>query len=809
MKIQVIALCLLICLFAILSPPPRVFSQTGSATKRAGDSVIRLAGIRSNASIRRDERGIPYIEASTEEDLYFAQGYAVASDRLWQMELLRRSGRGELAEVFGRRLLEEDNRHRTFGFALITEQMANNLSAPVRAAYESYARGVNAFIEGLDEKSLPPEFQLLQLKPRPWRPADSLMVGKIFAESLTTSWPKDLMRAALTDVPESRKDALFPGTSPLDLIMVGSDSAGKKPPVTSRVTDPIRRYSTQVLETLQAASDMTDSMRRSLESAGLYAEDLAASNNWVVSGKRSANGKPLLANDPHLSPSAPSIWYMAHLSAPRLRVAGVTVAGVPGILIGHNERIAWGITNVDADLQDLYVEKFNGENPKQYMTPTGWREAGVRREQIKVRKSPAAVDTETVDREITTTRHGPIILQKEGVRYSLAWSALDQTANELEAYYAINRAGNWKEFQAALSRYTGFPLNYVYADVEGHIGYWAAGRYPIRKAGGANTLYDGATDAGDWTGYIAFESTPHIYDPPSGIIVTANNRTVGRDYPYYITEEWSEPYRARRIYDLLTAKAKLTVEDFRAIQADTYSFPDATFAAEVVRLGRPLAASSEWREMVTAFDGWDAMMSAESRVTPLVSLMRDAFQRRILTGELGADLARRYSWSNSGTFFDRIITTRPREWLPEEYDSYETLLLTCYREAREGLTKALGADPSQWTWGRLKQLRFLHPLSNMPLVGGRFSVGPIPQNGGPPTVNRAGFVSMRFIGDLSNWDNTRMGLPLGQSGDPASAHWKDQLADWQAVKPGVFRFSKNAVADATGGNLVLLEPGKK
>jgi penicillin amidase len=810
MKTQVIALCFALCFLTTFSSFPTASAQRLSSIGQVRDSVTRLAGIRSSVVIRRDVRGIPYIEASNEDDLYFAQGYIVASDRLWQMELLRRAGRGELAEVFGRRVIEEDNRHRTFGFASITEQMVDRMTAPAREAFEAYARGVNAFIGRLDEKSLPLEFRVLKFKPRPWRPADSLIAGKIFAESLTTSWQKDLMQATLADLPEQRRAALLPTTSPLDLIMVGSDSAGKKPSVRSRLVEPIRHESLQVFETLRTISDMTDSVRRSLERVGFYAEDLAASNNWVVSGKRSASGKPLLANDPHLSPSAPSIWYMAHLSAPKLQVAGVTIAGVPGIVIGHNNRIAWGITNLGADVQDLYIEKFSKDNPRQYMTPEGWREAEVRREQIKVRKSPTEVETETVNREVITTRHGPIILQRDGVSYALAWSSLDRTVNELEAYYAINRAGNWEEFRAALSRYNGFPLSYIFADVEGHIGYWAAGRYPIRKAGGGNLPYDGATDAGDWTGYIPFEATPHLYDPPSGIIVTANNRVVGHDYPYYITNEWSDPYRARRIYNLLTAKQKMTIEDFRAIQADTYSFPDATFAAEVVRHGRPLAAtSSEWREMVAAFDGWDAMMNAESRVAPLVSLMRDAFHLRILAGVLGADRARRYSWANSGTLIDLIITTLPREWLPKEYDSYETLLQICYKEAREALTKALGADTSKWTWGRLRQLRFLHPLSNVAFVGSQFSVGPVPQNGGPPTVNRGGFVSMRFIADLSNWDNTRMGLPLGQSGDPSSAHWKDQLAEWQTVTPGIFRFSKNAVTEATKENLVRLEPNTK
>jgi penicillin amidase len=800
-----IAFCLVLLLnvLTFLLPAQGLPAQSIAAGAQVNGSTIQLTGLRRNVTVQRDERGIPYIEAANEEDLYFAQGFVVAGDRLWQMDLLRRTARGELSEIFGRATLEDDKRHRAFGFAALAEQMVSRLSQPARAAIEAYAHGVNAFIESLDEKSLPPEFRVLQYKPRSWRPADSLLIGKVFAESLNTTWQRDLMRAAFSALPQERRDALLPVTSPLDVIIVGSDTLKKKPEAINRTSNSMNQLTRYKL--LDDLADATDSARRSLERVGLYAEDLAASNNWVVSGKHSVTSKPLLANDPHLQASAPSIWHMVHLSAPGFRGAGVTVAGMPGILIGHNDRIAWGITNVEADVQDLYLEKFEKENPLRYMTPTGWREAETRREEIKVRKSPASPETETIEHNVTVTRHGPIVFEQDAARYALAWPALDPTSIEIEVYYWIAHGRNWQDFRAALSRYNGFPLNYVYADVDGHIGYWAAGRYPLRKVGRGEVPGDGATDARDWTGYIPFEATPHVYDPPSGIIATANNRIVGLDYLYYITDDWAAPYRARRIHDLLTAKAKLSVDDFRAIQADTYSFPDAIFAAEIVKIGRPLAASSpEWRELIAAFDGWDGMMKAESRVTPISFMMRDAFQRNILAGALGPELARRYGWSNSGTFFDRIITTRPPEWLPKGFDSYQALLLACYKEARETLTKRLGAENSQWTWGRLMQLRFPHPLAGAPGVGAQFAVAAIPQNGGGSTVNRAGAVSMRFIADTGNWDNTRMGIPLGESGNPASPHWKDQLADWQTANTRPFAFSKSAVAVGTKEMVTLV-----
>lgn len=775
-----------------------------AVSAQAKSGTVEMAGLRANVTIRRDERSVPHIEAANPADLYFAQGYVVASDRLWQMDLLRRTAAGELAEILGPNSLEEDKRRRAFGFAALAEQLVGRLSAPVRASLEAYANGVNAYIDSLNKDSLPLEFRTLQYKPRAWRPADSLMIGKLFAETLSSTWQTDMMREAFASLPPERLNDLLPSASPLDLILVGSDKAvNKRVAVNHR--PPAMPDHPASAEMLGEIAEITATMNRSLQRVGVYAEDLAASNNWVVSGRHSVTGKPLLANDPHLQPSAPSIWYMIELSAPDLHVAGVTVAGNPGVFIGHNDAIAWGITNVEADVQDVYLEKFDADNPRRYLSPTGWREAETRSEEIKVRKSPTDPAIQTVAVDVVVTRHGPILFEKDGARYAVAWPTLDAMANEFEAYYQINRARNWNEFRAALSGYTGFPLNFIYADVSDHIGYWAAGRYPIRKTGHGTIPYDGATDAGDWTGYIPFDSTPHVYDPPSGIIVTANNRLVGSDYPYYITDNWAAPYRAHRIYELLTAKEKLSVEDFRAIQGDTYSYPDAVFVAELIKLGQPLQESSpEWQELLGALQGSDAMLSADSSASALSAAMRDVLLRRIVAGTLGDELAKRYAWSGSGTFLNRVITTQPREWLPKEFDSYQALYLAAYKDAKELITKRLGENRAQWTWGRLAQVRFQHPLAGLPSIGGKFAVEPVPQNGGNYTVNRGALVSMRYIADLSNWDNTRQGIPLGQSGDPASPHWKDQLESWQAVKPPAFTFSRAAVADATKETLVLL-----
>jgi penicillin amidase len=756
--------------------------------------------------IRRDERGIPYVAAKNDEDLYFAQGYITATDRLWQMDLLRRTVRGELAEIFGRVALEEDKRLRIYGFAQVAKAELENASSSYRLALESYARGVNAFIDSCDEKSIPLEFRNLKYRPSAWRPEDSIVIGKLFSLALSHSWQTDLMREAMKDLPQRKREALLPENSPLDLILVDSGRPGRKASMKLSLRINGGKFDNQDFTTLSSIEKAT---WRSLARVGLYAEGRAASNNWVVSGKRTASGKPLLANDPHLTPSAPCIWYMIYLSVAGTRMAGVAIPGIPGIIIGHNGRIAWGLTNLGADVQDLYIESFDDRNPRLYKTPAGWRDALIRAELIKVRKGFNDSATEDVIYNVTETRHGPIVFDSGDKHYALRWTALDPKVAQLEAFFKINRARNWQEFCAALRNFREPSQNFVYADIYGHIGYYAAGEIPIRKTGDGGMPYDGANDDGDWVGAIPFSELPHLFDPPSGIIVTANNRVVGGNYPYILTREWAQPYRARRIYNLLKVNPRLTVGDFRAIQGDTYSLPGGLFARESARMATDQARSADdekWMETLRKIGGWDGYANANSRETLLIFEMREAFRKRIFTAALGEKLSKRYSWINSDTLIDHILLEKPKEWLPAEFTNYDEMFRACYLDARESMTKSIGKDESMWEWGRTfyTQVRFSHPLANAPFIGQQYKIDDFPQNGGFETVNAGNYVSMRFIADLNQWDNTQMGITLGQSGDPMDVHWKDQLADWRAVTPRPFPFSERAVARATEQTLLLV-----
>ena len=820
---------LLLCflLLSIICPPASLLTLPTFAQQPVAPQLnaktLTLAGLRSNVTIRRDERGIPHIEAMNEADLYFAQGYATASDRLWQMDLLRRTARGELAEIFGRTVLEEDKRHRIYGFAALSEILAARTSPQTRAALEAYARGVNAYIEsrdGSEGKSLPVEFQLLQYKPRSWRPADSVVIGKIFAETLSTTWPTDISRAMLADLAPARRAQLLPDHSPLDVIVVGSDEVKPATPAQGRrksaaklhsITSPPLSEVERAALSVEVARHL-ETMKTSLERVGLFMEDRAVSNNWVANGTRTASGKPLLANDPHLPAAAPSIWHMAHLSAPGLNVAGVTAPGAPGIIIGHNEQIAWGVTNLGPDVQDLYLEKFSADKKNFYETPNGLREAEVRREEIKVRANFADAATETETFEVTVTRHGPVILEREGKRFALRWTALDPQSSDFDAFYKLNRARDWNEFRAALADYKGPTQNFIYADTKGHIGYYGAGLIPVRRSGDGSVPYDGATDAGAWTGFIPFKELPHVYNPPAGLIVTANSRVVGRSYPYHLTHEWADPYRARRIYDLLNNKRKLTAEDYRAVQGDTYSIGGAKFAREASKLGGDDAADEKFRASLALLEKWNGRVDADSRAAPLVAEMRTSFRRRILNAALGATRAQQFRWASSALFIDRLATERPAEWLPKEFTNYNELMRACLRDAREALAKRLGADEAQWTWGRYAQARVQHPLASVPFIGQQFTIAPFPLNGSGSaagaTPNVGAGVSMRLIADTSDWDKTQQGIMLGESGDPANPHWADQLADWRAVTPRVFPFSPQAVAAVSKETLVLMPAPK-
>ena len=760
-------------------------------TADAQDTTIKLNGLGDRVTVRRDGRHIPYIEAKSDNDLYFAQGYITASDRLWQMELMRRVARGELSEIFGKQTLEEDKRWRRFGVSRIADRSLAILPPVIRAALDGYADGVNAYISTLDEKTLPIEFKILQIRPRPWTAADTIAIGKVLADSLSTTWRQDVVRQRLAaTLPKQKFDQLMtPVTPQFDVILYGSDTAAAK--ATAAAPN-------SVSPSIIAAADRDElTRRRSLERIGFYAEELAASNNWVISGDRTADGKPLLANDPHLDATAPGIWYLTHLTSPTHRVSGVAIPGVPGIVLGHNEYIAWGATNVGPDVQDLYLETFDAAG--KYASPDGPQTAVVRNEVIKMRSNPLKTDMEDVVVDVIETRNGPIVADEGGKKYALRWTALDPNNREFEAFYYLNRAKDWKEFTKALSSYVGSTQNFVYADVNGHIGWHAAGRIPIRRSGFGDLPYDGATNAGDWVGYIPFDELPHLFDPPSGFIVTANQRAVGTDYKYpQYTREYAMPWRARRIYELLSKDKKVTMDRVSQIQHDVFNRPVKTFAAEIVLKKAADPASIE------LFKSWDGHMTPDSRAALLANETRNCVGTKLALENLGVSPNMAISRIIDRGYLNRL----PNTWLPKAYADYGSLIRACFEQVTTlDMPKKYGADREKWVWGLVSKATFRHPLAAAPLIGAQFATPNVPIAGSRETPNVGSFVSMRHIASPGNWDATRQVIPLGQSGDPRSPFFKDQFELWASGAPAVFPFSEKAVA-AAAKSFIVLQPAK-
>jgi len=795
-------------LVSVLFVSPACFAQTPVES-------LRVAGLKETVTVRRDERGVAHIEAKNEIDLYFAQGYVTAQDRLWQMDLYRRVARGETAEIFGKSVLEEDKRWRKFGFARIAEENVKNTTPENRLALESYVAGVNAYIAALNEKNTPLEFQILRYSPRPWTAADSIVISKIFDDALSNTWRIDLMKASLMDLPKEKRDLIFNPSSPLDVLLIGKDNLAterkentekiyrNEQKIQNTIFSKPKFFENSVSSVVEHLAESEIARQSSLERIGFYAEDLAASNNWVVSGKRTVDGKPLLANDPHLRAAQPSIWYLVNLSAPDLKVAGVTTPGIPGVIIGHNENIAWGNTNVGPDVQDLYVETFDANG--KYKTPTGWETPVIRREEIKFRPNPFSAETQTEILEVTTTRNGVVVIEEGGKKYALKWTAFDTKNDSITMLAKLARAKNWTDFREALKLWNGAMQNFVFADVKGNIGWIAAGKVPLRKTGDGSLPYNGATDDGEWTGFIPFDELPQLYNPPENFIMTANQRTVGKSYKYHdLIARAHTVARAKRLQDLLNSNGKVSVNDMRDYQFDTFSVINSRFAREVVNLK---AASEETLKILAA---WDGRMNHESKAALVADTMRSAFRNKITAGNFGAVRSKNIFFPYDPALFDRLITERPKEWLPKEYASYADLLKACETEARETIAKQSGADESLWNWGNRFKSNFPHPLAVIPLIGGQFMIDALPQNGASGTgasPNVGASVSMRLIATPGNWDLTRHGITTGQSGDPKSAHWKDQLESWYNGNTPVFPFTKSAV-EKSAKQTILLVPQK-
>ncbi len=768
-----VLLGLLVAILLVAGAAYVVLQQTLPRTT----GTLRVAGLVAEVEIIRDRHGIPHIEAKSRNDAYFALGFLHAQDRLWQMEVQRRIASGRLSEVFGARALDVDRTMRTLGLRRHAEAALAHLSPESRAALDAYAAGVNAQIRGAAWPP-PPEFLAFNLTPEPWVPADSIAWLKMMAWDLGGSFRAELMRMALAKAGLDNKRIgeflpPYPGDAPValpDLALLYRDIG----------LDPVA---------LAAALP-------GAPGTGI------GSNNWVVGGSRSATAKPLLANDPHLGLSAPSVWYFAHWRTPQVNAIGATLPGVPVLVLGRTGRIAWGFTNTGPDVQDLYIERIDPADPSRYLTPSGSAPFETRAEVIRVKGQADVALT------VRRTRHGPVLsdvmprvagLVDKGHVMAFAWTALVDVDRTIEAGLRAADARTWSEFVAAFEDYVAPQQNIVYADIDGNIGFLAPGRIPIRRAD--NDIKGMAPSPGwdaryDWTGFIPYAELPKSFNPRAGKVVTANNKIVPDGYSHHITADWQEPYRAERIEALLDARPTHSIESFKAIQGDVLSLPVAALLPYLRTAPTVSARSAAALEMLKR---WDGAMSAD-RAEPLIltAWLRD-LSKAIYADDLGAayaelrDIRPRFLLAvladedGQSRWCDDIGTPMRETCAQLMGQSLDTAL--------GELTERFGGEIAKWRWGEAHQARSRHrPFSGQPVLGDLFDISvPTPGDGftinvgktdmrddRDPYANRHA-ASLRAIYDLADLDRSVFIHSTGQSGNVISPHYGDLAEPWSRL----------------------------
>jgi penicillin amidase len=765
------------------------------------DGTVQVDSLEAEAVVIRDRWGIPHIYASNAHDLFFAQGYVHAQDRFWQMEFWRRVGSGRVAEILGPSALESDRFIRTVGWHRTAAQELERLDDESQAVLEAYAEGVNAYIS-THRGRLGLEFTLLRLtgvefEPEPWTPLDTLCWAKVMAWDLGGNMDEELLRGHVAARLGVRAVNVLVPPYPADHPLI--------------VPHPLTEASLEAVP------------RAAFETHFVEAGKNGGSNSWAVSGDRTETGMPLLANDPHLGIQMPSIWYEIGLHCSPIgancpyNVVGASFAGSPGVIIGHNDRIAWGVTNLGPDVQDLFIERINPENPNQYEFQGQWLDMDIIREEIRV-----AGEEEPVVVFARLTHHGPLINDVAGGTeeewsfglqpLAFSWTAL-QPGTLVHSILLLDRAGNWEEFQEALSYWDVPGQNFVFADVEGNIGYQASGRIPIRASGDGSMPAPGWSGEYEWVDYIPFDELPHAFNPPEGYVATANNAVVGPDYPYLITKDWDPGYRALRVVELIEADPVLSPADMQAIQADS----SPVWAREV--LSHVRALSSDDPNLAEALDllrTWDGRAVRDSAGAALFEATRLHLIERTFGDEMGEQLLRRAQMSAMDALVS-LLAEPTSQWFDDvttpEVETRDHVLLAAVEAAVEELTDAQGQDKTRWRWGDLHTATFENQSlgqCGIGLIEAIFNRGPVPVDGTIATLNNTGYSpddpygvstvpSYRQIVDLGDLTRSVAMHTTGQSGHAFHRHYDDMVDPWRNVEYHRMLWTREDVeADAAG-----------
>jgi len=771
-----------------------IFGAMDRASLPQIEGIVEIGGLDNSVEILRDRWGIPHIYAQSSHDLFFAQGFVHAQERLFQMELNRRTAQGTLSEIFGELALDTDRAVRTFGFNRLGSIDLANASAEMTEALHAYCAGVNAYIDKAGSK-LPLEFKLLGLKPKPWQPQDSTSFARVMMWQLSHAWHGEIIRYQIQQkVGVQHAEELeihYPSGNPITL--------------PNGIEFNVR------LDDGKLIAEQGPFLLRG-----------QGSNSWVVSKEKTADGHTYLFNDMHLALSMPGLWYQVHLHGGEYHVTGVSLPGVPGVLVGHNERIAWGMTLAFIDCEDLYLEKMDSDQGTKYLFRGEWLPADVIEEVIPV-KGKAQPHLE----KVIVTRHGPIISDVVGqpnLRLAVRSMAL-RPSPSLTGWLNLNKAGNWDEFVLAMRQIEAPQLSVSYADVEGNIGYWMTGRAPIRAKGDGRTPAPGWDGEYEWVGEIPFEEMPHALNPQQGFIVHTNNKIVGEDYPYYLGNVWMNGSRARRIEAVLRSREKISRAEMCRLHTDYTTLPGKELAEKLqkVTLHDPKALQAQ-----SLLAQWNGELTADSLGGCVYEVTRLALARNLLEPALGKDLTEQYL----GKAFSPVLMTlheffghdislilrmldQPQSWWVEQAGGLQTWIEKSLREAITWLENKLGTQTSAWQWGKIHGAVFPHPLGLQKPLNLAFNRGPYPIGGDADTPcqtaymphqpyhNNAWAPSFRQVVDLDDLTQSVTIAPPGQSGHIASGHYDDLIEPWIKGEYHPQLWTREQVERETKGKLVL------
>ncbi len=748
------------------------------------DGEIIADGVTGEVEIIRDTFGMPHIYAATDQDAAFALGYCTAQDRLFQMELIRRSVRGRLAEVLGKDFVDVDRLFRIITAGKSLEQMFAGVSPEAARLMEAYASGVNYYLAHHDG-NLPFEFSLLGFGPEPWRAADEMACLYYMAWSLNFSFSSDLIRSAIINkVGEDLAADIYP-EYPVDAPTI-------LPP------EAIGATHYDLMETIARAREMTG------------VPFVGASNSWVISGSKSETGLPILANDMHLGLIIPSVWCEAHLVTPDLNVSGVVLPGVPVVVAGANQHVAWGFTNVMVDDADFYIEKLNPVDSTQYQFMEQWESMVIREDTIKVRGA------EPVPIKIRLTRHGVIvddIIKVDSLPQrpiAMRWTITD-FGREADALYKVNRAENIDDVEAAAALHKCPGQNWVYADDQGNVGFWAAAGIPIRNGFDGGRLLPGWDGQHEWAGYVPTDQQPHLRNPEQGWIATANNKPVGNDYPYRISSCYVPPDRIIRIARLLTSQEKFGIDDVKRMQADQYLVMAEKWMPKIATALSTAELNEKEREAFATLKQWDFDAPADRPAPAVFHVMVQEFFDAVFKERLGDSL---YQYWLGNSFVahnaaNHLIEQDNSPWFDNPAtpitETRDTVLVRCFKSAVARLIDLFGDNIAKWEWGRLHSMTFFHPVGRrIPLLRRMMNVGPYPMGGGSNSVNPGLYrlaepfavlagASQRHIFDLSNMENSLRIIPTGISGNFMSDHYDDQAPLWLRVDYRPFHLKREDV----------------